>query len=255
MSLLFNEHSIFTALIMFNGLFLVQNLLDIAFLWSGAALPSNVGSYAEYAHRGAYPLIVTALLAALFVLKTQKPGAAAKRRKQIRALVYAWVGQNVFLVASSVIRLAGYIEEFSLTYLRVAALIWMGLVGTGLVLIVARIYFEKGSLWLVNANMATLYATLYLCCFVHFGSIIAEYNVRHCAEITGKGANLDIAYLTQDVGTEALPALIWYGTQPGITINQTNTIGNLQGQVKGALKDWRQWTLRNYRLGAYTAQD
>ena len=55
------------SLFTFNAIFAIQNGLDIAFLWSGAALPEGV-TLAEYAHRGAYPLIATALLAGLFVL-------------------------------------------------------------------------------------------------------------------------------------------------------------------------------------------
>ena len=49
-------------LLLFNLVFLVQNLLDVEYLWAGAALPEGV-TYAGYAHRGAYPLIATALIA------------------------------------------------------------------------------------------------------------------------------------------------------------------------------------------------
>src|SRR3546814_4901178 len=59
----------------FNAVFALQNALDIAFLWSGAALPGHV-TLAEYAHRGAYTLIATALLAGLFVLVVLRPGEA-----------------------------------------------------------------------------------------------------------------------------------------------------------------------------------
>jgi len=37
-------------------LFAIQTVLDIQYLWRGAALPDGM-SYATYAHRGAYPLI------------------------------------------------------------------------------------------------------------------------------------------------------------------------------------------------------
>ena len=56
----------------FNLIFALQNGLDIFFLWSGAPLPEGM-TLAEYAHRGAYPLIATALLAGLFVLVTMRP--------------------------------------------------------------------------------------------------------------------------------------------------------------------------------------
>jgi Domain of unknown function (DUF4173) len=64
---IFSPAVVLRSLILFNALFLLENGLDIAFLWGGRTLPEGV-TYAQYAHRGAYPLIVTALLAAAFVL-------------------------------------------------------------------------------------------------------------------------------------------------------------------------------------------
>ena len=61
----FGVATILRSLILFNLLFAVQTVLDVAYLWGNATLPADI-SYASYAHRGAYPLILTALLAAGF---------------------------------------------------------------------------------------------------------------------------------------------------------------------------------------------
>ena len=61
------------SLILFNALFAVQTVLDLIYLWGGASLPDGM-SHAEYAHRGAYPLVATALLAAAFVLDRDASG-------------------------------------------------------------------------------------------------------------------------------------------------------------------------------------
>src|SRR5262249_37977955 len=75
---LFSADAILRSLILFNLLFAVQTLLDVVYLWGNAKLPNGI-SYGDYAHRGAYPLIVTALLAAGFVLAAMRSsGAAAK---------------------------------------------------------------------------------------------------------------------------------------------------------------------------------
>ena len=66
--------------------------------------------------------------AAAFVLIAMKPGGAAERSKVIRTLVYLWVAQNVLLVASSILRLDLYVQTYLLTWWRIAAFIWMGLV-------------------------------------------------------------------------------------------------------------------------------
>ena len=41
----------------------------------------TASTYAAYAHRGAYPLIATALLAAGFVLVAMRPGGPAENRR------------------------------------------------------------------------------------------------------------------------------------------------------------------------------
>ena len=118
-------------LVLFNLLFALQTLLDIGYLWCGAALPDGM-SYAEYAHRGAYPLVATAILAGLFVLTALRPESEASADPLVCQLVYAWIFQNILLLLSSIFRLFLYIEAYSLTRWRVAALIWMGLVCRGI---------------------------------------------------------------------------------------------------------------------------
>src|SRR5690242_13730908 len=159
---LFGVDTILRSLILFNALFAFQTALDLVFLWGNAKLPSGI-SYADYAHRGAYPLIVTALLSAGFVLAAMRSGGAAEQSKIIRPLVYLWLGQNVMLVISSMLRLSRYVEIYMLTGWRIAALVWMLLVAIGLVLIVARIILGQSGGWLVRMNLMSLTATLYVC--------------------------------------------------------------------------------------------
>src|SRR5262249_2391930 len=151
--------SVLIALGLFNAIFAIENGLDIAFLWSGAPLPTGT-TMAEYAHQGAYPLIATAILAGVFVLATLKPGSATAADPLIRWLVTLWVGQNILLVASSILRTCDYVETFSLTQLRIAALLWMGLVALGLALILWRMLTGRSARWLINAN--ALAATIVL---------------------------------------------------------------------------------------------
>ena len=184
----FGVATILRSLILFNLLFAVQTVLDVIYLWGNATLPADI-SYAAYAHRGAYPLIVTALLAAGFVLIAMRPGGPAEQSKVIRPLVYLWVAQNVLLVASSILRLDLYVQIYLLTWWRVAAFIWMLLVAFGLLLIVARIALNRSNEWLIRANLITLTATLYICSLVNFAAIIADYNVDHSREVAGKGVS------------------------------------------------------------------
>jgi hypothetical protein len=242
----FNPASVTMSLAVFNLLFGLQNGLDIAFLWSGRPLPEGL-SYAEYAHAGAYPLIVTALLAAGYILITF--GDAKYQTRATKALVHLWIAQNIFLVVSSIDRDLNYIAIYSLTYLRLSALIWMGLVASGLALIVVKIQLSRSNMWLINMNALALVAVLYACCFVNFDGIIADYNVRHAREVTGSGELLDMAY-THALGPEALPALRWFQLHARFNPDRAAEAGRVADTIEADLaksldSDWHAWTWRN----------
>ncbi|WFU73590.1 DUF4173 domain-containing protein [Bradyrhizobium sp. CB2312] len=235
--------TILRSLILFNLLFAAQSVLDGIYLWGHVALPANM-TYAAYAHRGAYPLIATALLAAAFVMVAMRPGGPAEKSRVIRPLVYLWVGQNVLLVASSILRLDLYVDIYMLTYWRIAAFIWMGLVALGLILIVARIALKRSNRWLVGANLIALTIVLYSCSLVNFDAFIADYNVAHSRQVIGFGEPVDIAYLMQ-LGPQALPAIEKVmPSRPEYDLVGRDRL--LEAQRLDMT--WRAWGFRSWRL-------
>ena len=125
-----NETSICNSLVIFNLLLGVQTLLDLGYLWGGMELPDGI-TPAQYAHRGAYALVATALLAGAFALVSRP---FAHGQVWLRGLLGLWIAQNVLLVISTLLRLDLYVDAFGFTRLRLAAAIWMALVAGGLVL-------------------------------------------------------------------------------------------------------------------------
>jgi hypothetical protein len=253
---LFGRTAILRSLVLFNALFAVQSTLDAAYLWGGLALPAGM-TYAAYAHRGAYLLIVTALMAAAFVVAAAQPGTTIARSCLVRVLVFLWIGQNLLLVLSSMLRLDLYVEVYSLTQWRCAAFVWMLLVAAGLILIVARIVLDRTNRWLVWANAAVLALALYVCSLVDFSSTIAQFNVMHSREITGSGQPADMAYLC-GLGPAVLPALDKLAAKTKANSNgrlpQSGVCdcrGSLEARHAWRMADWRAWTFRGYRLKQY----
>lgn len=243
-----NVGSIGLSLLIFNALFGLQNGLDIAFLWSGAGLPGDM-TLAEYAHRGAYPLIATALLAGLFVLVALAPGSASSRNRAVRGLVVLWIVQNLLLVASTILRTVDYIEVYSLTRLRIAALLWMALVAVGLVLICWRMLRAKSASWLINANVLAAGAVLTFVTVVDLGEVAASWNLRHAAEVGGKGTQLDLCYLNQ-LGGSALPPLVELNPTPFDPAFQDRVNWlreKLIAEAEARQSNWRAWTWRGER--------
>jgi hypothetical protein len=253
---LFGRTAILRSLVLFNALFAVQSALDVTYLWGGLALPAGL-TYASYAHRGAYPLMVTALMAGAFVLAAMQAGTCIARSRLVRALVFLWIGQNVLLVLSSMLRLDLYVEIYSLTEWRCAAFVWMLLVVAGLILIVARIVLDRTNRWLVWANVAVLTLTLYMCSLTDFHGTIAHFNVTHSREIAGKGQPADMTYLC-GLGPAALPALDMLaaktkantnGWLPESSVYDCRRLLELRHAAR--IGDWRAWTFRGYRLKQY----
>ena len=252
---LFGVQAVTRSLILFNALFALQSALDLTYLWAGASLPDGM-THAHYAHRGAYPLIVTALLAAGFVLIAMRPGGPAEQSRLIRPLVLLWTGQNVLLVISSIFRLDLYVAAYSLTNLRLAAFLWMVLIAVGLLLMLIQIKLKKPNSWLVTANAVSLALVLYGCCFINAPRLIAAYNVEHSREIDGVGSKLDLKYLFS-LGPQVLPVLE----------SRLQHIPALQPYVAGFRSDqdidaerrgpanWRGWGFRTWRLERYLANN
>lgn len=221
--------SVTLSLIAFNLLLAMQNVMDIAFL--GGVLPMPAGmTLADYAHRGAYPLIVTALLSALFVLVTLRPGSRTATMPAIRIMVVLWIAQNVLLVGSSILRTMDYVDAYSLTVLRIAALAWMVLVAIGLMLICWRMLRGRSAGWLINANMLAAAFVLTGCCFVDLGSVAAWWNVRHAREAGGRSAALDLCYMA-GLGPSALLPLIDLESRPGLAPEFRERVRVVRGKL------------------------
>ena len=240
--------SITLSLLVFNAIFLLQNLLDIAFLWSGAPLPGSI-TLADYAHRGAYLLIVTALLAGLFVLLFLHPGSAAARRPMIRNLVVLWIAQNLLLVTSSILRTWDYVEAYSLTVLRISALAWMGLVGTGLFLICWRLVAERSTRWLINANAIAAMLVLSAANIVDVSAVAAWWNVRHSDKVGQNGNAIDLCYLNHLGSSALLPIIDLEKRARGPVLRDSiaairhDALANLAADQA----DWHRWTWRGAR--------
>jgi hypothetical protein len=232
------------SLIVFNALFALQNGLDLAFLWSGAPLPGQM-TMADYAHRGAYTLIGAAILAGLFVLVFLDPRAPAAQSRLVRILVVVWIFQTLFLVASSVLRTADYVQAFGLTKLRLAALVWMGLVAAGVALIAWRLIAMRSAGWLINANAAAALAILLATSAVDYGAIVARWNIDH-PNVSG---GIDVCYLKslREPALVSMARLEQRPLDPVVRDSVATMRDELQRAVTDSMADPFSWRFRSAR--------
>lgn len=232
-----SERAVARALVTFNALFAVQTAMDLAYLWGGLTLPEGM-THAEYAHRGAYPLVVTALLAGAFALLAA-PHLGARR--DLRLLLLVWVGQNLLLVLSSLLRLDLYVDAYGLTRLRFAAAVWMGLVAAGLGLMLWQIATRRGPGWMIARAAALGVVTLWAVSLVNVDGLVARYDLRRF------GPEADLAYLCT-LSEGAVPTLAAHAVEPGKSaLDRCAEIQRRAPRI-ATPHDWREWGFRNWRL-------
>lgn len=233
-----NRASVVNALWVFNAMLAVQSLMDLAILTGGAALPEGM-SHAEYAHRGAYPLLVTAMLAGAFALAARP---FWDEHRLTRPLLVLWLVQNMTLCASAALRLDLYMHAYGLTYLRLYALVWIGVVAAGLGLTLWQILARQNTLWLVARAALMGLATLYACAFVNFADIIARQNLARAA--ANPGQPIDHAYLCKLGPTAGAAILRQVREHPELRSKRAVHCGPLSAPMP----DWRGWGFRQARV-------
>ena len=227
-----NASSVARSLVAFNALFAVQTVMDVLFLYGNAGLPEGI-SPATYAHRGAYPLLATALLAGVFAVLA-RPHLTG--RPILRWLMLLWLAQTMALVGASVFRLDAYVDAYGLTRLRLAAYIWMGLVAAGLGIVVWQIWRDKPASWMLVRSGALGAVVLYLCSFVSFDATIARHNLSQHSEP-------DI-YLLCDLSEDVIPAMAArFGPRWAVQCGSAYRMPRLSHP-----EDWREWGFRNWRV-------
>ena len=101
----------------------------------------------------------------------------------------------------------------------------------------------------INANALAALGILYAAAFANLPAFVADYNVRHAYEITGRGVHLDVSYL-KELGPASLPALDLY-IGDGKADRQTSAV-EVRNQLYSKLQDqqqyWRSWTWAGERL-------
>jgi hypothetical protein len=250
----FHPAAVIATLLLLNGMFALQNLMDVAFVWSGAKLPDGM-SHAQYVHRGSYTLIVTVLLAAALMVFMLRKGSAAEQSRMVQGLVHLWTFQNLVLVASSAKRTLSYIADYGWTEWRVSGLIWMGLVCFGLITIALRVVRMRDARWLINVNMMATMVVLLLVSAWNMQGFIAERNVQRV--LAGPTKMLDLDYL-ESLGPAVLPALVQLNEQSGLRSEGYRGgyyalpvfhVNRLLAERDWLQDDWRSWTIAHALLG------
>lgn len=135
--------------------------------------------YAGYAHEGA-AWLTAALALATIILSAIFRGAVMgdPRMPRLRKLAWIWSAENLLLAVAVYHRLYIYIGFNGMTRMRTVGVLGMTAVVVGFVLVVIKIAKGHDFIWLVNRQLWTLAAAIYLFAVLPVDMLVHSYNVR-----------------------------------------------------------------------------
>lgn len=198
-----------TVLAVLDLLFVAFVALQGAYLFGGQdTLAAGGLTYAEYARRGFFELLVAAFVVGGLVLAAE--ATVARRTRAYLAAAIGLVVLTAVVLASALLRLRLYQEAYGWTELRfyvLAAIVWLAI---GCAVAVVALATNR-SRWLLHAMVAV--SIVFGLAFNVIGPVrlVAEQNVARAVhpELVAPGgeAGLDVAYLSS-LGDDALPVLV-----------------------------------------------
>lgn len=177
-------------LVVLNVLFLVANIADAMFLWSGQALPAGVTDK-TYVHEGVNTLIFTVILSAIVMTAIFQQELKVAKRKELKLLAYAWIVQNLFLMISVWEKLRRYIVTSEMTVARLSTIIFLILVAVGFILLTIKIARDRSITWLIGGCVLAVFGTFYTTQFMDLAGWSANYNVATMEKEKWRGFDTD----------------------------------------------------------------
>ncbi|NOT09443.1 MAG: DUF4173 domain-containing protein [Gemmatimonadales bacterium] len=166
-------------------------------------IPASGMTFAEYARRGFGELSIVASASALLIVVSERYGNDDGRAGTLRLLTFAVIAAVMLLLGSAFRRVWLYEEAYGFTTARLYAQVYMCAVAAGLVMLSLEVAtdFDAGRLF----RRATAAATIIFIALIYWNheAWIARRNMDRFTN-TGK---LDVAYLTQELSPDAIPAI------------------------------------------------
>ncbi|MGB0166862.1 MAG: DUF4153 domain-containing protein, partial [Luteibaculum sp.] len=179
------EHSIYQIGLITIGvlasLITIINLVDFSVL-ATQILPEGL-SYSDYVHQGFYTLIFSMILAVVLILYVFKSQVnfhpKAKRLKQIAQY---WIAQNVLLALITGYKNYWYVENYGLTYLRIAVFFALACCLIALFLATRKISNNESNWLYVNLLGKNTQIALFCLALLPNDYIITHYNLDYAAK-------------------------------------------------------------------------
>ncbi|RYY11386.1 MAG: DUF4173 domain-containing protein, partial [Chitinophagaceae bacterium] len=171
------------SLVLLNILLVLINITDVIYIWTNNDYGKDQ-SLTELLHEGTGVLILSVVLAMMVVLFFFNGNINFYRKnKALKFAAFAWLGQNIFLVASVFMRDYYYISHFGLAYKRIGVLFFLAVVLTGILSVIIKINRKKSTYYLFRVNGNALVILMIIASTMNWDVLIARYNLSRMNQI------------------------------------------------------------------------
>lgn len=187
-------------------IYTIFSLIQIFALFLGKMELPNGYSYAEYAREGFFQLLTITILNMFFVMICLK---VFKEHKLLQMILTGISICTYIIIVSSAFRMAMYVREYQLTFLRVLVFWTLALLAIIMFGLILRIFDQKFPSFKYTMVVVTICYLVFA--FMKPDYVIAKYNLNHMAE-KAKVTEEDIYYYQDmnyifSLSTDAMPAV------------------------------------------------
>ena len=188
-----------------NALLLINNVIDIRYVWFADLSGKTALQLKEYVHEGTYLLIFGIVLAISIILWLFKGGLnfeenTPKSSFILRGVTMIWLAQNALLALSVGIRNLQYILYYGLAYKRIGVFIFLALTIYGLWLLYLKIKEKRTLFFFIRRGAFGIYVVLLATCLINWDVLITKFNI----DVPVKSGAIDVRFLVEDVSDKNL---------------------------------------------------
>ncbi len=188
-----------------NALFFAVNTIDVIYLWMHTAVPEGMNGK-QFLHEGVNSLIAATVLAGLVLSVLFQQAGEITQSRILQGLAFAWIAQNLVLLAGVFFRLKLYVDTEEMTAKRVYVACFLLLVTLGFIFLCAHVRRGRAAADLIWRNAVATFALLFVLQFLNVIAWVCRYNVER-GPSRGQGYDFNIAYQLT-LGPDAWPALL-----------------------------------------------
>jgi hypothetical protein len=166
-------------LFVLNALIAVVNYIDIKTVWFDFTVPENF-SLKQFVHNGTWILTVCVFMSVAIVLWLLRNNQNHFWKSWLmKLLAMVWIGQNMILAFSVLMRNYHYIGWHGLAYGRIFVIVLMLVTLIALALLMLKVSHKYTGRYFFAASSWVAYGFAIACSFVNWDRVVFEYNVKH----------------------------------------------------------------------------